>query len=40
MSTSVKLYVYDLTRGMAAQLSPMLLGQQASLHDGMTCMLA
>jgi hypothetical protein len=24
----VQLYVYDLTRGLAAQLSPMLLGQQ------------
>lgn len=34
MEDKVQLYVYDLSQGMARQLSPMLLGQQVrgSLH--------
>ena len=31
---TVYLYVYDLSQGMARQLSPLLLGKQASFRSG------
>ena len=33
MSSKVQLYIYDLTQGLAAQLSPMFLGKTRLVID-------